>query len=80
MRTELKDNDEFKSILHEWNQASKIRVWIMEKKKNLSEKIETKQREEFIKQKKDRIKKAKEAAAKEKETTENGKETKVDEA
>jgi hypothetical protein len=49
MRTELKDNDEFKSILHEWNQASKIRVWIMEKKKNLSEKIETKQREEFIK-------------------------------
>jgi hypothetical protein len=39
-----------------WLQASKIRIWIVEKKNNLSEKIEKSERESYVKGKKEAVK------------------------
>lgn len=69
-RAEIKDDDNFKQLLQQWVQASKIRIWIVEKKNNLSEKIEQSQRSAFVKTKKEKLKKEKEALAKAKDSAE----------
>ena len=58
IRLEIKDDDNFKKLLQQWQQASKIRIWIVEKKNNQSEKLERTQREAFIKAKKEKLQKA----------------------
>jgi colicin import membrane protein len=69
-RAEIKDDDNFKELLQQWVQASRVRLWITEKKTNLSAKIDSAQRATFVKNKKEKIKKEKEAKEKAKEAAE----------
>lgn len=45
---EIKDDENFKKLLQQWQQASKIRMWIVEKKNNLSEKLQRSTRATYI--------------------------------
>ena len=45
---EIKDDEIFKKLLQQWQQASKIRMWIVEKKNNLSEKLQRSTRATYI--------------------------------
>ena len=50
LREKLKNEPDFKELLKQFNHAGRMRLWIAEKKKNLSEKIEKSCRETYIKQ------------------------------
>lgn len=50
LRSALKEEPDFKELLKLWNHAGRMRMWIAEKKKNLSEKIEKTCREQYIKE------------------------------
>jgi len=79
LRKELKDEDDFKDLMKQWNHASRMRIWIVEKKKNLSEKIEKKCRDDYMKQLIENSKKNKKVQKEEKndvhEKTEESKKT-----
>ncbi len=49
LRAELQNEADFKELLKQWNHAGRMRIWIAEKKKNLSEKIEKSCRDQYIK-------------------------------
>lgn len=56
MLADIKQDECFISLGQLWLQASKIRIWIVEKKNNLSEKIEKTERESYVKGKKEAVK------------------------
>jgi hypothetical protein len=70
MKELIEENEltnDFAAMSVQWSAASKMRIWLMEKKKNLSIKIEKAQNEKFVDHiKKEKIK-AKKAAAEIKE-------------
>ena len=45
---EIREDENFKKLLQQWQQASKIRMWIVEKKNNLSEKLQRTTRATYI--------------------------------
>lgn len=56
MLADIKQDECFISLGQLWVQASKIRIWIVEKKNNLSEKIEKTERDQYVKGKKEAVK------------------------
>jgi len=65
----LKTVPNFDALMKRWESASKMRIWISDKKKNLSEKLKKEVETEY-KKKKEEEKKAKEEAAAKEETKE----------
>ena len=66
----MKDDAVFKKLLIQYQQSSYVRMWITDKKKNLSRKLEKKHNQDYIaelKQKKKTAKAKKESAEKEKD-------------
>ena len=76
----IKTVPHFDSIQKSWESASKMRTWIIEKKKNLSERIQKETETEFKKKKEEDKKKEAEAPKKEEEPkAENKEESKKEE-
>jgi hypothetical protein len=59
IRAEVKDDETFQKIVAQWKRASQTRLWIMEKKKNLSKKLEKSLTATFIQEKKEKLKREK---------------------
>jgi len=51
IKEQLKQHAHYDQILKRWESASKMRLWIQEKKKNLAEKIKKQVEAKFIKEK-----------------------------
>jgi Ran-binding protein 1 len=79
IRAEMKDDDAFKKLLQQYIQSSQVRIWIQEKKKNLSRKLEKTHNTEYLAElkKKKKADKAKKDAAKDEK---DKKDEKTDEA
>lgn len=73
LREGLKEHPEFEPLIKIWTSASRMRLWITEKKKNLAIKLEKEVTKEFKEEKAAALKKQKKDEPKEdkKETSEN---------
>jgi len=74
LRKHLSSQPDWPNLLKQWNLASRMRLWIQEKKKNLIERIEREAADEMIKEKKEAAEKKKKEEEKKKEDEEKKKE------